>query len=64
MVKLESYVDQHFNVARFYADVEGHIDEYSLQLAFEELRFFAKHVSMSGTYPVHGYREKDKELVE
>ena len=57
MAKLESYVDRHFNVARFYADVEGHIDDRSLQLAFEELRFFAKGVVVLGTYPVHPFRE-------
>lgn len=56
MVKLESYVDKDFNVARFYADVEGHIDEGSLQLAFEELRFFAKSVDILGTYPAHIFR--------
>jgi prephenate dehydratase len=56
MVKLESYVDKHFKVARFYADVEGHIDEPSLQLAFQELNFFAKRVLMLGTYPAHEYR--------
>lgn len=56
MVKLESYVDEHFNVARFYADVEGHIDERALKLAFEELNFFAKRVVLLGTYPVHSFR--------
>jgi prephenate dehydratase len=61
MVKLESYVDKHFNVARFLADVEGHIDEKPLQLAFEELRFFAKRVMLLGTYPAHGFRNSFKE---
>lgn len=56
MVKLESYVDKNFNVASFFADVEGHLEEQSLQLAFEELRFFAKHVSIVGTYPAHDFR--------
>ena len=60
MVKLESYVDKDFNVARFYADVEGHIDERSLQLAFEELRFFAKRVDLLGTYPAHDFRNGTK----
>lgn len=60
MAKLESYVDKHFNVARFYADVEGHIDEPSLQLAFEELRFFAKRVVMLGTYDAHMFRYSAK----
>ena len=59
MVKLESYVDKHFNVARFYADVEGHIDERPLRLAFEELRFFAKSVLMLGTYPAHEFRSNN-----
>ena len=56
MVKLESYVDKHFNVARFYADVEGHMDEPSLQRAMEELNFFAKKVMVLGTYPAHSFR--------
>ncbi len=61
MVKLESYVDKHFNVARFFADVEGHIHESSLQLAFEELGFFAKRVMVLGTYPAHQFRNSLKE---
>jgi prephenate dehydratase len=60
MVKLESYVDKHFNVARFFADVEGHIQEPSLQLAFEELGFFAKRVVHLGTYPAHDFRNSLK----
>lgn len=56
MVKLESYVDEHFHVARFYADVEGHLEDPSLRLALEELRFFAKKVSVMGTYPAHSFR--------
>lgn len=59
MVKLESYVDKHFNVARFYADVEGHAEERSLQLAFEELHFYAKRVLMLGTYPAHDFRRNN-----
>lgn len=61
MVKLESYVDKNFNVARFYADVEGHIDEPSLQRAIEELHFFAKKVMVMGTYPAHPFRNGIKE---
>ena len=57
MVKLESYVGKYFNVAHFYADVEGHIDDRSLQLAIEELRFFAKRVIILGTYPAHEFRD-------
>ena len=61
MVKLESYVDKHFNVARFYADVEGHVDERSLQLAFEELRFFAKRLDILGTYPADPFRSSTRD---
>lgn len=64
MVKLESYVDQDFNVARFYADVEGHVDEPALQLAFQELGFFAKRVLMLGTYPAHAFRNGSRASVE
>ncbi|MCK9174737.1 MAG: prephenate dehydratase [Desulforhopalus sp.] len=56
MVKLESYVDDHFNVARFYVDVEGHIESRSLNMALEELRFFAKNLTVMGTYPAHPFR--------
>jgi prephenate dehydratase len=64
MAKLESYVDKNFNVARFYADVEGHIGERSLQLAFEELHFFAKRVVVLGTYPAHAFRSSVREQVQ
>lgn len=56
MIKLESYVDEYFHVANFFADVEGHIDEKALQLAFEELGFFAKQVQIFGSYPIHSFR--------
>ncbi|SDP37615.1 prephenate dehydratase [Desulforhopalus singaporensis] len=61
MVKLESYVDKHFNVASFYADVEGHISDRSLQLAFQELEFFAKKTVILGTYPAHHFRRLQQE---
>lgn len=61
MVKLESYVDKDFNVARFYADVEGHIEERSLKLAFDELRFFAKRLELLGTYPAHEFMSSSGE---
>lgn len=63
MVKLESYVGKHFNVAHFYADVEGHVDERPLQLALEELNFFAKRVILLGTYPAHSFRDLSGESV-
>ncbi|HPQ50306.1 MAG: prephenate dehydratase [Alphaproteobacteria bacterium] len=56
MTKLESYIDPQFNVARFYAEVLGSIDDRSLGLAFEELNFFAKDLQVMGSYPAHKFR--------
>jgi len=58
MVKLESYVDEKLQAAQFYADVFGHPEERSLQLAMEELGFFAKDVLLMGTYEAHSFRQK------
>lgn len=59
MVKLESYVDKEFQVAQFYADVIGHPESRPLQLAMEELGFFAEKLTYLGTYPAHPFRNKD-----
>lgn len=56
MVKLESYVDKNFQAAQFYADVTGHPEARPLQLAMEELGFFAQSVTPLGTYPAHPFR--------
>lgn len=58
MVKLESYVDEKFQAAQFYADVMGHPEDRPLQLAMEELGFFAKDVMLLGTYDAHSFRSK------
>lgn len=57
MVKLESYVDKNFQAAQFYADVIGHPEDRPLQLAMEELGFFAKNVLLLGTYEAHPFRK-------
>lgn len=57
MLKLESYVDKDFNVARFYGEVIGHPDDRPLGLALEELAFFAKDIRLMGSYPAHPFRE-------
>lgn len=57
IVKLESYVDKKFQVAQFFIDLEGHPDTRSLQLALEELSFFAKEVRVLGSYPAHPFRK-------
>ncbi|WP_114395668.1 prephenate dehydratase [Oleisolibacter albus] len=59
ITKLESYmVDGRFTAAQFYVDVEGHPDDRSLQLALEELRFFAREVTILGVYPAHPFRRE------
>lgn len=51
MLKLESYVDDRFNAARFYCEVEGHANSDALKRAFEELGFFAKDIKILGSFP-------------
>jgi prephenate dehydratase len=52
MTKLESYMlDGSFTATQFYADIEGHPDDRSVQLAFEELRFFTDYFHVLGVYP-------------
>lgn len=58
MIKLESYVNPQFQVAQFYVDVIGHPEQRPLQLAMEELGFFAKEVKILGTYPANAFRGK------
>lgn len=57
MVKLESYVNPQFEAAHFYVDVIGHQDSRGLQLALEELQFFAKELVILGTYKAHSFRK-------
>ncbi len=57
MIKLESYIGENFEAAEFYADVIGHPEDRPLQLAMEELGFFAKHVELLGTYEAHNFRD-------
>jgi len=52
MTKLESYmVGGAFTATQFYADIEGHPDDPSVQLAFEELGFFTDQFRLLGIYP-------------
>ncbi len=60
ITKLESYVDEKFQVAQFLCDVEGHPDDRAMTLAFEELKFFVEEVRMLGTYPAAAFRLKKK----
>jgi len=57
MTKLESYVDENFQAARFYCDIEGHPENPPFARALEELSFFAKDVKLLGTYKMHPFRK-------
>ena len=58
--KLESYVDEKFQVAQVLCDIEGPPDDRLVKLALEELAFFAEEVRMLGTYAAHPFRLKKK----
>lgn len=60
MTKLESYVNQNFQAAQFYCDLEGHPEEERFKLALEELGFYAKDVKFVGSYKAHESRLKEK----
>ncbi len=52
MTKLESYmVDGSFKATQFYADIEGHPDDYNVRLALEELDYFTTDMTLLGVYP-------------
>jgi prephenate dehydratase len=63
MTKLESYmVNGSFAATQFYADVQGHPKDRSLELALEELEFVSRPKSLKilGVYPGHRFRETFK----
>lgn len=54
MTKLESYmVDGSFSATQFYADIDGHPEDPSVQRAMEELDYFTSEVKILGTYPAY-----------
>jgi len=59
ITKLESYIHpQGFDVAQFYIDFEGHPDDKSVKLAFEEMKFFCKEINVLGVYKKSEFRKK------
>jgi len=58
MTKLESYVDEHFQAARFFCDIEGHPESEAFKNALDELAFFAKDVKVLGAYKAAAFRYK------
>lgn len=58
MTKLESYqIEGSFSASQFYAEIEGHPDDRSVQLALEELGFFSNSLKILGVYPRNMARE-------
>ncbi|MCC7305301.1 MAG: prephenate dehydratase [Alphaproteobacteria bacterium] len=57
MTKLESYVDENFQAARFYCEVEGHPESDAFKLALEEMGFYAREVRFLGAWPAHKSRK-------
>lgn len=59
MTKLESYqIGGSFSATQFYADIEGHPEELSVQLAMQELSFFCADLTVLGVYPAHEFRKR------
>lgn len=58
MTKLESYqLDGAFTATQFYAEIEGHPNQRSVQLALEELGFFSSSLKILGVYPADPQRD-------
>jgi len=58
ITKLESYITgEHFTVARFYAEIEGHPSELHVARAFEELEYFSTKLRILGVFQAHAHRD-------
>ena len=61
LCKLESFsVKNTFDQVNFYIDIEGHIEDPSLQKALEELGFHTQKLDVLGVYEAHQFRFKKK----
>jgi len=59
LTKLESFsVKNTFDQTNFYLDLEGHLEEKSVQKAMEELGFHTVSLDILGVYEASKYREK------
>jgi prephenate dehydratase len=57
IVKLESYmINGSFAATQFFAEVDGHPENRSVQLALEELSFFSSELQILGVYPADPFR--------
>ena len=61
LCKLESFsVKNTFDQVNFYIDIEGHIENPSLQKSLEELSFHTEKLDILGVYEAHEFRLKNK----
>ena len=61
LCKLESFsVKNTFEQVNFYIDIEGHIEDLSLQKALEELGFHTQQLDILGVYEASNFRFKNK----
>ena len=61
LCKLESFaVKNTFDQVNFYIDIEGHIEDPSMQKALEELGFHTQKLDILGVYEAHEFRFKNK----
>lgn len=65
LIKLESYsIPGSMKATQFHIDIDGHTSEKKLQLALEELKFFAKNMKNLGVYKRNPYRDIMKSFNE
>ncbi|MEM9667480.1 MAG: prephenate dehydratase [Pseudomonadota bacterium] len=58
ITKLESYqLGGSFTATQFYAEIDGHPDERSVQLALEEIGFFSTQLKIIGVFPAGARRQ-------
>jgi prephenate dehydratase len=61
LCKIESFsVKNTFDQVNFYIDIEGHIENTSIQKALEELGFHTEKLDILGVYEAHEFRFKNK----
>ena len=61
LCKLESFsVKNTFDQVNFYIDIEGHIEDFSVQKSLEELGFHTQKLDILGVYEAHKFRLNKK----
>ena len=59
MIKLESYMlGGSFEATQFFADIQGHPEDRSVDRAFDELGYFNNRLDVIGVYKQSSYRDK------